>query len=166
MKTAPHGYTQSTKTHDSESGSRLSTISSQSATASDVACVATRRRYVTSVASPVYIYLPLVMLLVAIDGHRQLTPKPAKAAANTSAICSTMDPNAAPWWELALLPKVGETLAKRIVDCRREHGADGQVVFRCADDLRQVRGIGPKTIQRIRPYLRFSSGSSTPTVPE
>ncbi|MBW3595805.1 MAG: helix-hairpin-helix domain-containing protein [Planctomycetes bacterium] len=59
-----------------------------------------------------------------------------------------VDVNSAPWTELSLLPGVGETLAKRIVESR---AADGP--FREHDDVLRVRGIGPKTLERMRPYL-------------
>jgi len=57
--------------------------------------------------------------------------------------------NAADWPELILLPGIGETLAKRIVDSRRQFGP-----FRDHNDLRRVRGIGPKTLEAVKPYLR------------
>ena len=60
-----------------------------------------------------------------------------------------VDLNRADWPELAQLPEIGENLAKRIVASRREHGP-----FLDHDDLRRVRGIGPKTLERVRPYLR------------
>ncbi len=59
-----------------------------------------------------------------------------------------VDINSADWPELAQLPDVGETLARRIVDSRE---ADGP--FNELRDLRRVRGIGPKTLERMRPYL-------------
>ncbi|WP_425618276.1 ComEA family DNA-binding protein [Anatilimnocola sp. NA78] len=59
-----------------------------------------------------------------------------------------IDINAADWPEFALLPGVGEVLAKRIVDDRTEKGP-----FRDWNDLRRVRGIGPKTFENIKPYL-------------
>ena len=67
-----------------------------------------------------------------------------------------LDLNEADWPEFAQLPDVGETLAKRIVASRRDEGP-----FIDHDDLRRVRGIGPKTLARVRPYLRpMPSGSS------
>jgi competence protein ComEA len=61
-----------------------------------------------------------------------------------------VDINAADWPELAQLPGIGPTLAQRIVDCRHAGGR-----FVDHDDLRRrVRGIGPKTLESIRPYLR------------
>ncbi len=59
-----------------------------------------------------------------------------------------VDINAADWPELAQLPEVGETLARRIVESRRRDGP-----FADHDDLRRVRGIGPKTLDGMRPYL-------------
>jgi len=60
-----------------------------------------------------------------------------------------VDVNSADWPELLQLPGIGQTLAKRIVDSRREEGP-----FRDHKDLMRVRGIGPKTLETIRPYLR------------
>ena len=60
-----------------------------------------------------------------------------------------VDINAADWPELIQLPGVGQTLAQRIVESRQAAGP-----FTDHDDLRRVRGIGPKTLEQIRPYLR------------
>ena len=60
-----------------------------------------------------------------------------------------VDVNAAQWPELAQLPGIGETMARRIVD---ERLARGQ--FADHEDLqRRVPGVGPRTLDRIRPYL-------------
>ncbi len=60
-----------------------------------------------------------------------------------------VDVNKADWPELAQLPGVGEKLAQRIIAARDERGP-----FLDHADLRRVRGIGPKTLEKIRPYLR------------
>jgi competence protein ComEA len=60
-----------------------------------------------------------------------------------------LDPNTANWIEWMQLPDVGETLARRIVEDREERGP-----FRSIEDLDRVDGIGPRTIERIRPWLR------------
>ena len=60
-----------------------------------------------------------------------------------------VDLNEADWPELVVLPGIGETLARRIVDSRRQEGP-----FVDHEDLKRVRGIGPKTLDRVRPYLR------------
>src|SRR5262245_57872280 len=50
--------------------------------------------------------------------------------------------------ELERLPGIGPSLAARIVAERERNGAFGG-----ADALRRVKGIGPRTLERIRPYL-------------
>lgn len=68
-----------------------------------------------------------------------------------------VDPNQAEWWELAALPRIGEVTAKKIVEYRRDHAAmpADEPVFRTAQDLTRVRGIGPKTVERLTPFLSF-----------
>ena len=58
--------------------------------------------------------------------------------------------NQADWPELTLLPKIGETLARRIVEHRQQRGP-----FQSVEQLQDVKGIGPKTIRRIQPYIRI-----------
>ncbi|MBN1394811.1 MAG: helix-hairpin-helix domain-containing protein [Pirellulales bacterium] len=65
-----------------------------------------------------------------------------------------VDINKADWPELTMLPGIGETLARRIVASRRAEGP-----FADHADLRRVKGIGPKTLERIRPYLRPMPGA-------
>jgi competence protein ComEA len=59
-----------------------------------------------------------------------------------------VDINKAEWPEFAELPDIGETLAQRIVDSRKMAGA-----FRDHDALRRVRGIGPRTLEKLKPFL-------------
>jgi len=56
--------------------------------------------------------------------------------------------NSATWVEWAQLDGVGEKLARRIVADREERGP-----FRRPDDLLRVKGIGPKTLEKMRPFL-------------
>lgn len=52
--------------------------------------------------------------------------------------------------ELQRLPGVGPVLAGRILAHRRAHGP-----FRNLADLRAVRGIGPRTCERLASWVRF-----------
>jgi competence protein ComEA len=61
---------------------------------------------------------------------------------------ATMDLNRAADTELANVPGLGPTLARRIVEERQKRRS-----FRSVDELRQVKGIGPSTLERIRPFL-------------
>lgn len=47
--------------------------------------------------------------------------------------------------ELTRLPGIGPTLARRIVENRP---------YQKVEDLLKVRGIGPATLERLRPYVR------------
>lgn len=70
-----------------------------------------------------------------------------------------VDVNTADWPELAQLPGVGETLAKRIVEYRRLHGP-----FSSPADVGNVPGVGSKTLNRITPYLVINA-EPTPDSP-
>lgn len=70
-----------------------------------------------------------------------------------------IDPNTATVAELTTLDGVGPSMARRIVAYRssaRGSSAIGGPVFRCTEDLAAVRGIGPKTVERLRPLLTFT----------
>jgi len=60
-----------------------------------------------------------------------------------------VDINQAKWPELATLPGVGRKLAERIVQSREQNGPYSDL-----DDLRRVRGIGARTMETLRPFLR------------
>jgi competence ComEA-like helix-hairpin-helix protein len=60
-----------------------------------------------------------------------------------------IDINRADVATLGLLPGVGPTIAQRIVEHRRDAGP-----FESLDAMHAVGGVGPKTVARIRPYIR------------
>jgi len=64
---------------------------------------------------------------------------------------TSLDPNTATLAQLDTLPGIGPTLGKRIIDERERQP------FASAEEMRRVKGIGPKTLEKIRPYLRFDS---------
>jgi len=63
--------------------------------------------------------------------------------------------NSADAAQLALLPRVGPSIAQRIVDYRKQNGP-----FKKAEDLMLVRGVGEKTYELLKPYLA-TSGETT-----
>jgi hypothetical protein len=70
-----------------------------------------------------------------------------------------LNPNVARQSELERLPRIGPALAGRIVAYRQQRLTTmpaGQAVFRTPEDLQAVRGIGPKTVEQLRPFLKFS----------
>jgi competence protein ComEA len=56
--------------------------------------------------------------------------------------------NSATWVEWDQLDGIGPVLAKRIVADREEHGP-----FQSPEDLLRVKGIGSKTLEKMRPFL-------------
>jgi competence protein ComEA len=51
--------------------------------------------------------------------------------------------------QLQLLPGIGPKMAERVLQYRKEHG-----VFRSPEEIMEVKGIGPKKFEKLRPYLR------------
>lgn len=68
------------------------------------------------------------------------TPKPSAVR--------LIDVNAASLSELDLLPGIGPALGQRIIDYRGEHGP-----FEHVDELQEVSGIGPRTLDKMRPLV-------------
>ncbi len=87
----------------------------------------------------------LAIVRVIADSTRAADARPAPA----TGIEFLPDPlaflSSAPADSLDLLPGVGPVLATRLVAVRRDRGP-----FRSWDDVDRVRGIGPKTIERLK----------------
>ncbi len=60
-----------------------------------------------------------------------------------------IDINRADATELQALPRIGPKKAKWIVDDRRRRGR-----YERLEDLQRVKGIGPKTVEHLRPLVR------------
>jgi competence protein ComEA len=63
--------------------------------------------------------------------------------------------NTADVGQLALLPRVGPSVAQRIFEHRKKNG-----LFKSTDDLMLVQGIGEKTYELIKPYVTTSGETS------
>lgn len=74
-----------------------------------------------------------------------MSPPQNVAAMKQRAISNKININSASARELESLPRVGPVMAQRILSFRTDHGP-----FQSIDDLRQVKGIGEKTLARIR----------------
>lgn len=55
---------------------------------------------------------------------------------------------------------IGETLATRILEDRHQNGP-----FLSIDDLQRVKGIGPKTIEKLRPWLMIDTNPNDVSIP-
>ncbi len=75
----------------------------------------------------------------------QAAPGPASGPAKAP---SKIDLNLAGVDELTLLPGVGPVLAQRMVEWRKAHGR-----YRSVEDLQEVKGIGKKRLEQLRPLV-------------
>jgi competence ComEA-like helix-hairpin-helix protein len=65
---------------------------------------------------------------------------------------NTINPNMDSAASMARLPLLGVTKVDAIIELRQSG-----IEFKNADDLDKVKGIGPKTVENIRPYLKFGT---------
>jgi len=73
---------------------------------------------------------------LAVERSGDLLPQPARININSAAS-----------YELQMLPGIGPKTANAIVQYRQEHGS-----FASLEALADVKGIGPNTVERIRPH--------------
>jgi comEA protein len=62
--------------------------------------------------------------------------------------------------QLQTVPGIGPATAEKIIQMRRSYGA-----FKSVDDLRAIRGIGPKRLEKMRKYLTVGKPSTGTTPP-
>lgn len=94
----------------------------------------------------------VALLLMAVQWYRLTQVRPAPISISHPANYQfRLDINDATWVEWMQLEGIGETLARRIVTDRQERGP-----FRSIDDVERVTGIGPKTLDRLRPHLTLA----------
>lgn len=76
------------------------------------------------------------------------TIEPAPPPEPEPTIARKINLNSATREELELLPGIGPALAGRIIEHRGTRGP-----FRRVEDLARVSGIGPRTLERLRPHV-------------
>ena len=100
------------------------------------------------------VILALMWIAILVTGARVGWDR--RAVSGTDAPPGTLNPNRAAWCELTLLPRIGESKARAVVDYRStRQGEDSGPAFARPSDLIAVKGIGPKTAQRVAKELRF-----------
>ena len=95
----------------------------------------------------------------SIDQHWWL-PETEVVDTDPESIKLKIDLNRAEWYELIILPGIGEKKARAIVEYRKEAGR-----FKTIEQLCEVSGIGAKTVRKIKNLVfinekKFSSPQS------
>jgi competence ComEA-like helix-hairpin-helix protein len=76
------------------------------------------------------------------------SPLTARGPALATITLPLVNLNTATAGELELLPRIGPTLSARIIEDRDTNGP-----FEAIEALDRVKGIGPRTILRLRPHI-------------
>ena len=89
----------------------------------------------------------------------QPTARPAARTAPSAgapAVSARINPNTATPAELETVPGIGPVIAGRIVAYRTQNGP-----FQRLEDLQNVSGIGPRTLERLAPHLVLEGGAQS-----
>lgn len=106
------------------------------------------------------IFLAVAALLLGALQFIKLVASPTKNSPNFEVLIGDtekkltgifiLDPNLSPADSLELLPGIGKVLADRIVVYRQHSHFIKEI------DITNVKGIGPKLYEKIKPYLRVA----------
>lgn len=99
--------------------------------------------------------LCVLFLFVSVNNALSATKNDPSAVKNATTSDAQMSDkiniNDADQSKLTQLPGVGPKMATRIIDYRTENGP-----FKSVDGLLNVKGIGPKVLQKLKPFVKIS----------
>lgn len=99
----------------------------------------------------IYLKKSLTVLIVMVLGFSMGTGLFAVEKKNVSKP-KIININTAQVSDFTVLPRIGEKIAKRIVNFRKKHGK-----FKRVEDLMKVKGIGEKTFNRFKKRLKVKN---------
>lgn len=109
----------------------------------------------TLVATGIASAVLLIMSSTSDQRHPICADRPLSAI---RPVAYRIDINRSTWIEWPPLDGVGNTLARRITANRQRNGR-----FATVEALQRVKGIGPRTIERLTPWLIVSRNTGPPT---
>ena len=95
-----------------------------------------------------------------LNGRRPAAAPPAPRGAGKPLPGAPVDMDLASAQEIEALPRIGPTLARRIVANRDSLGAFGSL-----DKLRRVKGMGPAALDRLAPLVTFGGRTASRAAP-
>src|SRR5215468_11104473 len=98
---------------------------------------------------------PLVRVFPSIALALPLCLASAAFATTKKPPAKPVNINTATSEQLQTVPGIGPATAEKIIQMRRSYGA-----FKSVDDLRAIRGIGPKRLDKMRKYLTIGKPAS------
>ena len=102
------------------------------------------------------LYIVTLTLMLAVSAFAFADEAAPGGAGSSQA--GVVNINTADAAQLALLPRVGEKAAQRIIEYRTQHGP-----FKKTSDLMQVKGFGAKTYEMVAPYIAVSGQTTLTT---
>jgi competence protein ComEA len=93
--------------------------------------------------------LILALLFVGAGGAGVVAASATNSASDVA--LTPIDLNRATVEQLEAVPGIGAVMAQRIVDFREQHGPFDRV-----DDLLKVKGIGERSLEKLRPYFEVN----------
>lgn len=94
---------------------------------------------------------PAPSIVATTEAAAEVKPEPVTSDEPAAGIQKLVDVNTASAAELQLLPGIGPVMASRIIEDRASNG-----LYRSPADLDRVKGIGPKTLEKLSPLIRFN----------
>ena len=95
------------------------------------------------------------IIKLGMDHHWWLPETEIVSTLKPEDIKVKLDVNNAPWYELVLLPKLGEVKAKAIVAYREKYGN-----FKSIDELSKVKGINTAVLESIRDHIKIGADTA------
>ena len=120
----------------------------------------TRQRLALSLL--ILLILSYLLIRYQFTPSRINNPQPLEGP-RANDLQNKLDPNTATLDDLSALPNLGPAMARRILEDRQQFQKQhpNQPPYQKLEDLQRIKGIGPATLENLRPYLKFPSTQPT-----